>query len=97
MKKKFLIFISFIVALFIFCCSSVENVLTDDSNDEKMKITQEEIINVKKSTNPKIYQEIMNKYHGTDDRDMVIYYNKILSLNEEYYKNKCFVEMIILV
>lgn len=48
MKKKFLIFISFIVALFIFGCSSVENVLTDDSNDEKMKITQEEIINVKK-------------------------------------------------
>lgn len=92
MKKKFLIFISFIVALFIFGCSSVENVLTDDSNDEKMKITQEEIINVRKSTNPKIYQEIMNKYHGTDDRDMVIYYNKILSLNEEYYKNKCFVE-----
>ena len=92
MKKLYLmICLSFFVLLFT-GCSSVENVVGDFKDEKQVNITQEDIELVKRVTDPETYQSYLRKYNNITDKDLAIYYKKVISLNDEINKYKGFEE-----
>lgn len=83
------------LSMFIFLltgCSSVTNIVNEVKGSEKVNITQEDIDLVKKVTNAETYQAYLKKYNNINDKDMAIYYKKVISLNDELNQSKCFEE-----
>ena len=93
MMKKLCLMICLSIFVLLFTgCSSVNNVIGDFKDEEQVNITQEDIELVKTVANPELYQSYLRKYNNITDRDMAIYYKKVLALNDEFNKNKCFEE-----
>lgn len=80
--KKILFLIITLISILTFGCGFSDS-QSDKETSVKDNITIEDIENVKKVTDEIVYNEIKNKYN-MDDKDMVLYYRKVIDLNNKY-------------
>lgn len=94
--KKYLLILTMIIFTFSITGCSTNPISSSFTNNNinlpsKDSITQADIDDAKNNSIPEVYAE-MKEIYNIDDKDMAIYYKKIIALNKEFNENLVFNE-----